>query len=46
VYDGTSVSTSIAAGSAYVLPDAVYAAPFLVGVLNAGTATIQFIVKG
>lgn len=46
VYDGASVATTIAAGSAYALSDAVYAAPFLIGVTDTGTATVQIFVKG
>lgn len=45
--DGTAdVSTTIAAGKAYPIPDAVFAAPFLVAVTNAGTATFRLCVKG
>lgn len=45
--DGTAdVSTTIAAGKAYPIPDAVFAAPFLIAVTNAGTATFRICVKG
>lgn len=47
VNDGTAdVSTTIAANKAYSIPDACFAAPFLVAVTNAGTATIRLSVKG
>lgn len=47
VNDGTAdVSTTIVAGKAYPIPDACFAAPFLVAVTNAGTATIRLCVKG
>lgn len=47
VNDGTAdVSTTIAVNKAYPVPDACFAAPFLVAVTNAGTATIRLCVKG
>jgi hypothetical protein len=47
VNDGTAdVATSIVAGKAYPIPDALFAAPFIVAVANAGTATIRLCVKG
>lgn len=47
VYDaGSALSTSIAAGRAYAIPAALQAAPFVVGVTDAGTATIRLSVKG
>jgi hypothetical protein len=45
--DGTSaLSTSVTSSTAYPVPDAAFAAPFLVAVANAGTATIRLCVKG
>jgi hypothetical protein len=44
--DGAAASTDISAGRAYALPDALFAAPFVVGVTDAGTATIRLSVKG
>jgi hypothetical protein len=45
--DGTAdVTTTIVANKAYPLPDAVFAAPFIVAVTNAGTATFRLCVKG
>lgn len=44
--DGAGVTTTIAANQAYVLPDALFAAPFIVAVTNAGTATFRLSVKG
>lgn len=44
--DGAGVTTTIAADNAYVLPDALFAAPFIVAVTNAGTATFRISVKG
>jgi hypothetical protein len=44
--DGTAVTTAITSGRAYSLPDSLYAAPFLVGVADTGTATIRLFVKG
>lgn len=47
VNDGTAdVSTAIVASKAYPIPDALFAAPFIVAVTNAGTAAIRFCVKG
>lgn len=40
------VTSTIAAGKAYALPDTLFAAPFLVAVTNAGTATFRITVKG
>lgn len=44
--DGAAVTTTIAANNAYTLPDALFAAPFIVAVTNAGTATFRIAVKG
>lgn len=44
--DGSAVETSITLNRAYPLPDALFAAPFIVAVTDAGTATIQISVKG
>lgn len=45
--DGTSaVTTTISVNTAYPVPDALFAAPFLVPVLNSGTATIRLASKG
>jgi hypothetical protein len=44
--DGSGVTTTIAANNAYTLPDALFAAPFIVAVTNAGTATFRVSVKG
>lgn len=44
--DGAGVTTTISANQAYVLPDALFAAPFIVAVTDAGTATIRLSVKG
>lgn len=41
-----AVTTSISLNTAYPLPDALFAAPFLVPVLNSGTATIRLALKG
>lgn len=47
VNDGTAdVTTTIVAGKAYPIPDALFAAPFIVAVANAGTATFRICVKG
>jgi hypothetical protein len=47
VNDGTAdVSTTIVANKAYPIPDALFAAPFIVAVTNAGTATFRLCVKG
>ena len=47
VNDGTSdVTTNIIDGKAYPIPDALFAAPFIVAVTNAGTATFRLCVKG
>jgi hypothetical protein len=47
VNDGTAdVSTTIVASKAYPIPDALFAAPFIVAVTNAGTATFRLCVKG
>lgn len=44
--DGSSdVSTSITAGKAYPLPDALFGSEFVVGVVNSGTATVRICVK-
>lgn len=44
--DGSASSTAIAANRAYPIPDACFGFPFIVPVLDAGTATIQASVKG
>lgn len=45
--DGTAaVTTAIAVNTVYPVPDALFAAPFLVPVLNSGTATIRIAAKG
>lgn len=46
VIDGAPVTTSIAAGAAYPIPDALYAAPFIRAVADAGTANIVVSLKG
>lgn len=44
--DGAAVETAIANNRAYALPDAAFAAPFVVAVTDAGTATFTISVKG
>jgi hypothetical protein len=44
--DGAAVTTTIAVNNAYTLPDALFAAPFIVAVTNAGTAAFRIAVKG
>lgn len=44
--DGAALSTDIAANRAYAIPDALFAAPFIEGVTDAGTAVIRLCVKG
>jgi hypothetical protein len=44
--DGAAVTTTIAASNAYALPDALFGAPYIVAVVNAGTATFRASVKG
>lgn len=44
--EGAGVTTTIAASNAYALPDALFGAPFIVAVTNAGTATFRVSVKG
>jgi hypothetical protein len=44
--DGTLASTAVSDGQAYPVPDALFAAPFIVGVTDAGTATVRLSVKG
>lgn len=44
--DGSGVTTTIAASNAYTLPDALFGAPYIVAVVNAGTATFRVSVKG
>lgn len=44
--DGAAVTTTIAVNNAYTLPDALFGAPFIVAVTNAGTATFRVAVKG
>jgi hypothetical protein len=47
VNDGTSdVTTSVTANKTYPIPDALFGAPFVAVVTNAGTATIRLCVKG
>ena len=47
LYDGdTPVTTDIEADRAYAIPDAAFAAPAVVPVLDAGTATIRVSLKG
>lgn len=47
VYDFNNLQeTYISASRAYPVPDGCYSAPFLVPVLDAGTATISLSVKG
>lgn len=47
IYDcDIALSTSVTAGQAYAIPDALFGAPFVVGVTDAGTATIRLSVKG
>lgn len=43
---GANVTTTIAAGRAYYVPDSLFSAPFVMAVTNAGTATVIFSVKG
>jgi hypothetical protein len=44
--EGAGVTTAIAASNAYALPDALFGAPYIVAVVNAGTATFRVSVKG
>ena len=44
--DGSVVETAVSANRAYPVPDATFAAPFIVAVTDAGTASIQITVKG
>jgi hypothetical protein len=44
--DGSGVTTAIAASNAYTLPDALFGAPYIVAVVDAGTATLRVSVKG
>jgi len=45
--DGSAdVTTAIVVNKAYPLPDALFAAPYIVAVTNAGTASIRLCVKG
>ena len=44
--DGAALSTAIAVTRAYAIPDAAFAFPFVVPVLNAGTATVDVCKKG
>lgn len=47
VYDsGSALSTSVSASRCYAIPDALFGAPFVVGVADAGTVTIRLSVKG
>lgn len=47
-YDANSnaVTTAVAEDTAYPIPDALFGAPFIVAVTDAGTATIRLCVKG
>jgi hypothetical protein len=44
--DGAVVETSIAASRAYPIPDACFASPIVVPVLNADTASVRVSLKG
>jgi|688.fasta_scaffold305753_2 hypothetical protein len=44
--DGADLTTTIAVNKSYPIPDEAFSAPFLVAVLNAGTATVSLSVKG
>lgn len=44
--DGAAATTAITVSNAYPIPDAAFGAPFVVPVLNAGTATIRVSLKG
>jgi hypothetical protein len=44
--DGAAVETAVANNRAYPIPDACFAAPFLVAVTDAGTLTLTIAVKG
>lgn len=47
LYDSNgAVTTAIAASRAYALPDALFGAPFVVGVADTGTITVRLSVKG
>jgi len=47
LYDGaTAITTAVTAGRAYAIPDAAFAAPYVVAVTNAGTASVRISVKG
>lgn len=47
LFDGANaVTTAIQASRVYAIPDAAFAAPYVVAVTNAGTATIRISVKG
>jgi hypothetical protein len=41
-----AVTTAIVASRAYAIPDEAFAAPYIVAVTNAGTASIRISVKG
>ena len=41
-----AITTTIAAGRAYKVPDELFAAPFIAAVTDAGTATVVLCVKG
>ena len=43
---GNNVTTTIASGRAYYIPDSLFAAPFIMPVTNAGTATLTVSAKG
>lgn len=43
---GSGVTTSVTVDNAYALPDALYGAPYIVAVTDAGTATFRVSVKG
>ena len=46
VSGGSALTTTVEVGKAYPLPDALFAAPFIAGVVNAGTLTVTIAVKG
>lgn len=43
---GSAVTTTISANQAYPIPDALFAAPYIVPATDAGTATIIVTLKG
>jgi hypothetical protein len=46
VNSGGAVTTTVSAGNAYPIPDALFGAPFIVAVADAGTVTFRVSVKG